>query len=154
VASMALISAPAPDLEPSPRLQAAWEAEEAALESGDLDAAVTAVVDAWTLPDAPDALRRRVATMQRRAFDQQLAAPDVAEAPDPVEGHPELLERLSVRSLVAAGEHDMIDFIEGGQQLAQTLPDARYETIAGAGHLAPLEAPAAFEELLREFLGG
>jgi pimeloyl-ACP methyl ester carboxylesterase len=27
-------------------------------------------------------------------------------------------------------------------------------TIAGAGHLAPLETPAAFEQLLREFLGG
>ncbi|MGZ4198417.1 MAG: alpha/beta fold hydrolase [Solirubrobacteraceae bacterium] len=152
VSSMTLISPPLPDLEPSPQLQAAWDAEEAALEAGDLDAAVAAVVDAWTLPDAPDALRQRVATMQRRAFDLQLAAPDVAEAPDPVEGRPEVLERLAVRTLTAAGEHDMPDFIEGGKQLAQTLPDARYVTIAGAGHLAPLEKPAAFEELLREFL--
>ena len=154
VSSMTLISPPAPDLEPSPRLQAVWEAEEAALEAGDIDAAVAAVVDAWTLPDAPDALRRRVAAMQRRAFELQLAQPDVAEAPDPLEGRPEVLERLSVRTLIAAGEHDMPDFIEGGQQLARTLPDARYVTIAGAGHLAPLEAPAAFENLLREFLGG
>jgi 3-oxoadipate enol-lactonase len=151
---MTLISAPAPDLEPSPRLRAAWEAEEAALEAGDVDAAVAAVVDAWTLPDAPDSLRRRVATMQRRAFDQQLAAPEVAEAPDPLEGHPEVLERLSVRALVAPGEHEMPDFIDGSRQLAQTLPDARYVTIAGAGHLAPLETPAAFEELLSGFLAG
>ena len=48
----------------------------------------------------------------------------------------------------------MPDFIEGAQQLARTLPDARYVTIAGAGHLAPLETPEAFERLLREFLGG
>jgi pimeloyl-ACP methyl ester carboxylesterase len=27
-------------------------------------------------------------------------------------------------------------------------------TIAGAGHLAPLETPEAVERLLREFLGG
>lgn len=154
VSSMALISPPAPDLEPSPRLQAAWEAEEAALEAGDIDGAVSAVVDAWTLPDAPDALRRHVATMQRRAFDLQLAAPDVAEGLDPVEGHPEVLERLAVRTLTAAGEHDMSDFIAGAQQLAHTLPDARYVTIAGAGHLAPLETPAAVEALLSEFLGG
>ena len=154
VEAMALISPPIPGLEPSPRLRAAWEAEEAALEAGDVEAAVNAVVEAWTLPDAPDALRQRVAAMQRRAFELQLAAPDASEAPDPLEGHPEVLERLAVRTLTAAGEHDMRDFIEGAQQLAQTLPDARYVTIAGAGHLAPLEAPEAFEALLLEFLGG
>lgn len=153
VTAMVLISPPAPGLEPSPQLQAAWEAEEAALQTGDVDAAVSAVVDAWTLPNAPDSLRRRVAEMQRRAFELQLDAPEAAEAPDPVEEHPEVLERLAVRTLTAAGDHDMPDFIEGAQQLARDLPDARYVTIAGAGHLAPLEAPAAFEDLLRDFLG-
>ena len=153
VTAMALISSPAPGLEPSARLRAVWEAEEAALDAGDVDAAVAAIVDGWTLPDAPEALRQRVATMQRRALELQLAAPEPAEAPDPVEGHPEVLGRLAVRTLAAAGEHDMSDFIEGAEQLAQTLPDARYATIAGAGHLAPLETPEAFERLLREFLG-
>jgi pimeloyl-ACP methyl ester carboxylesterase len=61
---------------------------------------------------------------------------------------------LAVRTLTAAGEYDMPDFIEGAEKLARTLPDARYVTIAGAGHLAPLETPEAFERLLREFLGG
>jgi pimeloyl-ACP methyl ester carboxylesterase len=153
VTAMALVSSPAPGLEPSPRLRAVWEAEEAALDAGDVDTAVTAIVDGWTLPDAPDALRQRVAVMQRRALELQLAAPEPAEAPDPVEEHPEVLERLAVRTLAAAGEHDMSDFIEGAQQLAQTLPDARYVEIPGAGHLAPLETPEAFERLLREFLG-
>jgi 3-oxoadipate enol-lactonase len=153
VTAMALISPPAPGLEPSPQLKAVWDTEEAALEAGDVEAAVKAIVDGWTLPDAPEALRQRVATMQRRAFELQLAVPDAAEAPDPLEEHPDVLERLQVRTLTAAGEHDMPDFIEGAQQLAQTLPDARYVTIGGAGHLAPLEAPEAFEELLREFLG-
>jgi pimeloyl-ACP methyl ester carboxylesterase len=154
VTAMALISPPAPGLEPSPQLQAAWEAEEAALETGDVDAAVEAVVDAWTLPDAPDALRQRVAAMQRRAFELQLNAPEAEEAPDPVEEHPEVLERLAIRTLTAAGEYDMPDFKEGAEQLAQTLPDARYGLIEGAGHLAPLEVPAAFEDLLRGFLSG
>jgi pimeloyl-ACP methyl ester carboxylesterase len=154
VTAMALISAPAPGLEPSPQLQAAWQAEEAALETGDLDAAIDAVVDAWTLPDAPDALRQRVAAMQRRAFDLQLNVPEAEEAPDPVEEHPEVLERLAIRTLIAAGEYDMPDFKEGAEQLAQTLPDARYVLIEGAGHLAPLEVPAAFEDLLRGFLSG
>ena len=154
VTAMALISPPVPGLEPSPRLQAVWDAEEAALDAGDVDAAVEAIVDGWTLPGAPEALRRRVATMQQRAFELQLAAPEPSEAPDPVEEHPEVLERLAVRTLTAAGEHDMPDFIEGARQLAQTLPDAGYATIAGAGHLAPLETPEAFDRLLREFLDG
>jgi pimeloyl-ACP methyl ester carboxylesterase len=154
VTALALISAPAPGLEASPRLQAVWEAEEAALDAGDVDAAVNAIVDGWTLPDAPEALRQHVAGMQRRALELQLAVPEPAEAPDPVEEHPEVLTRLAVRTLAAAGEYDMPDFIEGAEQLAQTLPDARYVLIEGAGHLAPLETPAAFEDLLREFLAG
>ena len=56
VTALALISAPPPDLEePSPELAAAWAAENSALERGDIEAAVRAVVEAWTLPcAAPD----------------------------------------------------------------------------------------------------
>src|SRR5690242_7081620 len=52
VAALALISAPAPgaDEEPSDELAAVWEAEEAALEDGDVERAVAVVVDGWTLP--------------------------------------------------------------------------------------------------------
>src|SRR4051812_22055117 len=40
VASLLLVSAPAFDVDPSPELGAAWQAEESALEAGDVDAAV------------------------------------------------------------------------------------------------------------------
>jgi len=53
---------------------------------------------------------------------------------------------------VAAGEHDMSDFRDGAEVLARTLPHARHAVIEGAGHLAPLETPEAFRELLLEFL--
>src|SRR5579859_5782325 len=52
VSALVLVSAPAPDLEPSAELEAAWGAEESALERGDVEAAVAAVVEAWTLPGA------------------------------------------------------------------------------------------------------
>lgn len=94
VSALALISAPPPALEPSPELESAWEAEEAALQRGDIEAAVAAVVDAWTLPDASPELRDRVAVMQRRAFALQAEAPPTMEAPDPVEQRPETLPRL------------------------------------------------------------
>ncbi|MDQ6850701.1 MAG: hypothetical protein M3070_12220 [Actinomycetota bacterium] len=70
---------------PSPALRRAREAENTALEHGDIDAAVAAVVAAWTQPHAPAALRERVASMQRCALELQAAAGELQEAPDPLE---------------------------------------------------------------------
>lgn len=152
VSALALVSAPAPDLEPSPELEAAWDAEEAALERGDVEAAVAAVVDAWTLPDAPPGLRDRVAAMQRRAFELQAGAPDASEAPDPVEEDPGALGRIDVPALVAVGEHDWLEFRQGAEEIARALPRAEHAVIGGAGHLAPLETPDAFRALVLAFL--
>jgi pimeloyl-ACP methyl ester carboxylesterase len=153
VSGLVLISPPPLDLDPSPELTAAWEAEADALERGDIEAAVAAVVQAWTQPDAPPSLRERVAAMQRRALELQAAAPDAAEAPDPLERHPEIVASLPMPALLAAGESDMSDFQRGAQELAQALPLGRLVTIAGAGHLAPLESPDEFRDLLVGFLG-
>jgi pimeloyl-ACP methyl ester carboxylesterase len=122
---------------PSERLRAAWDAENAALEREDIEAAVAAVVEAWTLPDAPRQLRERVAAMQRRALEVQMAAGDVPEADDPLD----TLAMPDIPTLVTAGEHDMSDFHAPGAKL-----------ISGAGHLAPLEQPEAFRALLLDFL--
>jgi pimeloyl-ACP methyl ester carboxylesterase len=154
VSKLALISAPAPDGEPSDQLQAAWNAEEAALDRGDIAGAVDAVVNAWTLPGAPDELRSRVAKMQRRAFMLQAEASDVSEAPDPVEEDPSALSRIDIPTLVAAGEHDMLDFRQSAESLAAAIPGARRVVIEAAGHLAPLETAEAFRRLLLEFLVG
>jgi pimeloyl-ACP methyl ester carboxylesterase len=132
---------------------AAWDAESAALERGDIEAAVQAVVAAWTRPDAPVALRERLAAMQRLAFATQLAAGDQGEAPDPLEQDPQALTRLRTPALVAVGGHDMPDFLEAAEMLAQTLVNARHEVIEHAGHLAPLETPQDFTRLLLAFLG-
>ena len=152
LAALALISAPAPGIEPSTELKAIWQAEEEALERGDTDAAVEAVVAGWTLPGAPAELRDRVAAMQRRTFECQPDDGEWLEAPDPVDERPEALGELAVPALVAAGEHDLPDFRQGAEGLARTLPGARHTVIQGAGHLAPLETPQAFRELLIGFL--
>jgi pimeloyl-ACP methyl ester carboxylesterase len=152
VSALVLCSARAPGGEPSSELKAAWEAENAALERGDVEGAVAAVVEAWTLPGAPDALRERVAAMQRRTFELQDEDTMPPEAPDPVEQDPGALARLDVPVLVAVGERDKPDFREGADVLARTLPRARHAVIAGTGHLPPLEAPEAFRELVLGFL--
>jgi pimeloyl-ACP methyl ester carboxylesterase len=152
VSALVLVDAPPPDLEPSSELRAAWDAEESALERNDIEAAVGAVVDAWLLADAPAALRDRVAAMQRNALELQAAAGDVTDADDPLDARPDALATLAMPALVVVGELDMQDFRDAAEALAQRLAGARHAVIAGARHLAPLEQPRAFRELLLEFL--
>ena len=52
---------------------------------------------------------------------------------------------------VIVGEHDLRDFHIAADTLVEAIPNARKTIIPGAGHLAPLERPEAFRELL---LGG
>lgn len=152
VRALALISAPVEEVEQSERLTAVWAAEEEALERGDVDAAVRAVVDAWTLRDSPPALRERVAAMYRHGIEVQLAAEEPEEAPDPVEQDPDWPARVTMPVLVAAGERDMPDMQEGVHVLGGRIHHARCEFIPGAGHLAPLETPDALRALLLDFL--
>jgi pimeloyl-ACP methyl ester carboxylesterase len=144
VSSLVLVSTPMPG-EPSTQLAAAWEAEAAAMERGDVDAAVEAVARAWTRPGP---VRARVERMQRRAFELQLEAGPVEDASDPVDEDPEALTKLAMPVVAAAGELDMPDFVSGAETLAKVIPGARFALIPGAGHLAPLEAPEAFRELV------
>lgn len=154
VMGLVLVSAPPTVLEPSPKLAAAWAAEESALEAGDVDAAVRAVVDAWTLPTSPPALRDQLSVMQRRAFELQAALPDDApEDADPVDEDPAAIERVRAPALVAVGAHDMPDFRDGADDLARRLPRCGSTVVVeDAGHLAPLETPDAFTSLLLTFL--
>jgi pimeloyl-ACP methyl ester carboxylesterase len=148
VSALVLASTPMPG-EPSERLAAAWEAEGEALERGDVDAAVAAVAEAWTQPGP---VRDRVSEMQRRAFELQLSAGEVEDAPDPVEEDPESLTRIDVPVLAIAGAQDMPDFVAGADTLARVVPGARHVVVRGAGHLVPLEAPDEFRALLIDFL--
>ncbi len=54
-------------------------------------------------------------------------------------------------TLVLCGERDRIN-LKLSRRLAEGLPDARFEVVPGAGHVANLDNPEAFNTLLREFL--
>jgi pimeloyl-ACP methyl ester carboxylesterase len=152
VSALMLVSPPPLSLEPSPALSAAWEAESAALERGDIDAAVAAVLEAWLQPQAPAALRERVASMQRRALELQKGIEDAEEAPDPLEDRPQVLQELQIPVLAVAGEADMPDFKIGAREIADLMPHGQFDVIQGAGHLAPLEAPQEFRNSLLRLL--
>jgi 3-oxoadipate enol-lactonase len=152
VRSMVLISIPVPGVEPSTQVQAVWAAEEAALEREDVEGAVDAVLEAWLIDDAPPALRERVAVMQRRAIELQRDAVEVGEDDDPVGEDLDAVSGLDIPTLVIAGARDFVDFVRGAEMLAGALPRARLVVIGDAGHLAPLETPKRFRDLLLEFL--
>jgi pimeloyl-ACP methyl ester carboxylesterase len=152
VTGLMLVSAPPPQLDPSSELRSAWEAEESALEAGDVDRAVLAVLDAWTLPDTPPPMRARIASMQRSAFELQAAAGSLTEAEDPLEADAQALAKIATPALVIAGELDFADFRSGAETLASELPHARHVVIQDAGHLAPLDQPERFRQLLFAFL--
>ncbi|QMU69760.1 alpha/beta fold hydrolase [Streptacidiphilus sp. P02-A3a] len=136
----------------SPRLRAAWDAERTALAADDLDAAVTAGVAAWTSAGAADAVRAHAARMLRRRLTDQRAHGEPVLAADPLGEGTAALRTLTVPALVGVGEDDMPDFFEGGEGLARDLDAGQPVVIPAAGHLAPLEQPAAFCALLLDFI--
>jgi 3-oxoadipate enol-lactonase len=58
------------------------------------------------------------------------------------------LARVSHRTLVLVGELDLADFQAIARRLAADIPHATLHTIAGAGHMANMEAPDAVNDLL------
>ena len=59
---------------------------------------------------------------------------------------------IRVPSLVIWGEEDEVTPLGHSQQIADTIPGARLETIPGAGHIANLDQPEAFNRLIADFL--
>jgi len=149
ISSLLLFSASAvPEPDPSPELLAVWEAEEGALEEGDVEKAVEAVVSAWVRPEAPDEVRQRIAAMQRRNYEFHASEQELEQAPDPLEEDAALLANVDCPALVAAGEGDMVDFRNAVGELGASLQRATTALIPDCGHLAPLEAPDEFRRLV------
>ncbi|AKC72684.1 hypothetical protein MB84_22635 [Pandoraea oxalativorans] len=62
------------------------------------------------------------------------------------------LARLNVPVLLIAGEHDTNAPPKVMARMAESIPDARYVCLPGAGHLMNLTHPAAFDAEVRTFL--
>jgi pimeloyl-ACP methyl ester carboxylesterase len=76
----------------------------------------------------------------------------LVQAEDPLEADPQALAKIATPALVISGELDFADFRDGAAALANELPHARHVAIPDAGHLAPLDQPERFRELLFAFL--
>jgi pimeloyl-ACP methyl ester carboxylesterase len=62
------------------------------------------------------------------------------------------LPGIGVPTLVIVGEEDALTPPDASQAMVARIPGAKLEVIPGAGHLAPLEAPDAFNAALEGFL--
>jgi pimeloyl-ACP methyl ester carboxylesterase len=63
------------------------------------------------------------------------------------------LASIDVPTLVLVGEDDDITPPAEAMKIHEGIAGSQLETIAGAGHLASIERPAAFNHVLSEFLG-
>ena len=158
VASL-LLQAPGGSLIPrmTDDLRAFANAENDALDAGDLDAAAQANVDTWLVGPGRDAdavpgdVRALVHAMQRRAFELTDDWDDIEEA----EPDPEPLERLaevSVPTLVLTGGHDLSAIAEAADAVLAGIPGARHVHWADVAHLPALERPADVAALTKEWL--
>ncbi len=64
----------------------------------------------------------------------------------------ERLKQISVPTLVILGERDLADFHAYAHRMTEEIPGAELAVIPNAGHMANMEAPEAFNEVLVEFL--
>jgi 3-oxoadipate enol-lactonase len=158
IENLVLMNSGLPGHEWSEEVQTGWAEEEAAVERGDLDAAVEVNLRMWV--DGPhrstsevDAdVRARVGEMQRRAFElqvpvwedatEELLVPDVADR----------LGEVRARTLVLTGDEDYDDIQALANKLAETIPGAQRTSIPRAAHIPSLERPEEFDRIVLEFL--
>jgi pimeloyl-ACP methyl ester carboxylesterase len=142
----------------SDQVRTSWAEEEAALERGDLDAAVEVNLRMWVdgsrrPPTVVDpAVRELVRQMQRRAFELQVPVWEDAEEELLVSDLARRLDAVRAPTLVLVGEQDVSDYQQIAGQLSREIRGARQAVIPNAAHLPNLERPAAFNELVFRFL--
>ncbi|WP_427885257.1 alpha/beta fold hydrolase [Kribbella sp. GL6] len=142
-ARLVLICAPTDNVVPDDDLRALWGEEGKLLEAGDVDGATDLTVRRWIGPEAGDEARELLRTMQKRAYDVQLAAGDVDNEEWPVEP-----EKLTVPVRLITGGHDFRFFADSADYLAERLPTAERIHLPWAGHLPTLERPAEALKLI------
>jgi pimeloyl-ACP methyl ester carboxylesterase len=100
--------------------------------------------------EAKDPIVTETQTLIRRTHPEGIAAASrgMAARPD-VTG---VLASIDVPTLVIVGEEDAISPAKEMRTIADGIPGARFAEIKRAGHMSPLEDPAAVNAAIEEFL--
>ena len=99
-------------------------------------------------PDLVAAIRARLVATDPRAVAATLLGMKEREDSTPT------LATITVPTLVVVGSDDQLTPPGLARELQAAIPGARLEIVPEAGHLAPVEAPAATSASLRRFLDG
>jgi 3-oxoadipate enol-lactonase len=155
--ALVLVAPGLPGHEWSDELRADWAEEETAFEARDLDSAVEVSLRTWVdgprrrPEDVDPEVRKRVAEMQRRAYELALAIEEDEEEL--------LVEELAGRlgevrapTLVVVGEEDQADMHAIAERLGREIPGARLARIPATAHVPSMERPREFDELVVPFL--
>jgi 3-oxoadipate enol-lactonase len=150
VAALVLVGSGLDGHEWSEEVRAFGEEEDAAIERGDLEAAVEANVKLWLADDVDPDVRALVVEMQRLAFERQVGHDVRSVQLDPPASS--RLGDIAVPTLVVTGDEDVRDIHEIAEKLATEIPNAERATIPGSGHLPSLERPDEFDRVVLAFL--
>jgi pimeloyl-ACP methyl ester carboxylesterase len=144
VLRLALVGSGLPAWDWTDELRDHFGREEAAFDTGDLDAATEVNMEFWVAPEHRDEVRPQ----QRRALELQTAH----EEPDVI--WPELapIASLTMPVLVVVGDQDKGDFKAIAHHLADEIDGAELVVVPGAGHLVGVDRPDELNALLLDFL--
>jgi len=146
-------------LRAAPALATFAAAENAALERGDLDAAVEANIEAWvvgkgrTLDDVDPVVTASVRAMQRRAFEIDADWDDadlewVELDPPAVQRYAEVTQPM----LIVVGAHDLEPVHRAADRLQREVTHTQRVDRERPAHLPSMEEPQAFLRLLLDWV--
>ncbi len=141
---------------PSERIRQFWEAEDAALEKGDLDGATELNLKLWV--DGPHRetnqvsaeIRDLVREMQLTIFKKEI--PDDVEEIDLEPPAIERLDEIEIPVQVLVGELDLEEKLELADRLVTEIPDCKKVVIPGVAHMLNMEKPEVFNRSVLDFL--
>ena len=126
---------------------------EAAEKAGDLDEVNRLEAHLWL--DGPTAPESRVGGAARELFLDMNGRALAAEDPGDVVGVPEVwegLDTITAPTLVLVGDLDAEEEQVAAERLAEMIPGARFEKLAGTAHLPHVEGHARCLDALRDFI--
>ncbi|MCW2621176.1 MAG: hydrolase, alpha/beta fold family [Frankiales bacterium] len=136
---------------PAGRERREWIAQRVVREGGQVlvDEVLPPLLGTTTLADRPDVtarVRKAVATAPAEAT--AWAARAMARRPDSFD----VLRAAAVPALVVVGEEDALTPPSDAEAMVAALPRATLRVLPGAGHLASIETPEAFNAAVLEFV--
>ncbi len=118
-----------------------------------VDDFVPAVLSKSTLASSDEGKRAVVRSLE--TWVREADPEGVARALEALAGRPDsrpLLSEIDVPTLILVGEEDTLTPPEDARAMAAAIPDSEFLIIPGAGHMANLENPMAFNTALLGFL--